>query len=387
MKIVHLIDYYQPQVGYQEYFLAREHARLGFKTYVVTSDRYFPFPDYDRIYKGILGNRLSGAGEKKEMGINIIRLKSRETPGSNLIFLTGLKNKLTDIKPDLVICHGVYSLTSYLISTLKKDLKFKLIYDNHAAAFNTDFNRSLSRKIYHYFYKTFFAGSIIKNADKIFAIGEAEQDFIVNDLDLQKQQIPIVRLGVDSDLFKFSAQNRKKIRSKYNINDNTPVIVFTGKITPNKDVHVLINALKKLSTKDIVLLLIGNGPVEYLNKLKKSASYTRIIHLPFIENKKLPLYFSASDIAVYPGDFTISVLEAMSCSLPVILPYWSGSSYLDKSGGINSFRRRNNQALFKILSSLVYNKNLIRDFGRRNRNFIRGNYSWEKIAIKTLKLI
>ena len=176
MKIVHLIDYYQPKIGYQEYFLAREHAKLGHKTYVITSDRYFPFPDYDKIYKGILGNRFTGPGVKKEEGVHIIRLKSWEIPHTNLIYLHQLKNSLFKIKPDLVICHGVYSLTSFIISRYKKNLGFKLIYDNHAAAFNTDFNKSISRKIYHYFYKSFFASSIINNADKIIAVGVAEQD-------------------------------------------------------------------------------------------------------------------------------------------------------------------------------------------------------------------
>ena len=45
MKIVILIDYFQPKLGYQEFFLAKEMQKLGHQVYVATSNYYFPFPD------------------------------------------------------------------------------------------------------------------------------------------------------------------------------------------------------------------------------------------------------------------------------------------------------------------------------------------------------
>jgi hypothetical protein len=42
MKIVHIVDYFQPVLGYQEAFLAKEHAKLGHEVFVITSDRYAP---------------------------------------------------------------------------------------------------------------------------------------------------------------------------------------------------------------------------------------------------------------------------------------------------------------------------------------------------------
>lgn len=387
MKIIHLIDYFQPQIGYQETFLAREHAKAGNQVHVVTSDRYFPFPDYQNTYLELLGSRFVGTGEKNEEGINVLRLKSWEFPGTNIIYLSGLGKVLQKIKPDLVLCHGVYSFTSFLVSKLKNQFGFKLIYDNHAALFNTDFNKSFSRKFYHFFYKSFFASSIINNSDKIFAIGEAEQNFICNDLKIPKKNIPIIRLGVDTDLFKYSKSTRIKLRSKYKISNNKTVVIFTGKITQNKDVHILVSALEKITKFKMTLLLVGNGPPEYLDTLKKLARNTEIIHVTFTENKKLPLYFNVADIAVYPGDFSISVFEAMSSGLPVIIPTWFGSTDLKKSGGIVSFKRGDSRRLFKNLYSIVYNKSLSGDLGRKNTDFIRKYYSWKIIAKTTLEIL
>lgn len=386
MKIIHLIDYYQPQVGYQEYFLAREHAKAGHKTYVITSDKYFPFEDYENTYKVILGNRKTWTGERIEDGINIIRLNCVELPNTNLIFLYGLKKTISKINPDLIICHGVYSITSFLISIYKKDLGFKLIYDNHAAAFNTDFNRTVLRKIYHGFYQRFFSGSIKKNADKIFAVGEAEQDFISHDLDLPKKRIPLIRLGVDTDLFRFSEQARNNIRSNLKFSKEDKVIIFTGKITPNKDVHILIQALEKFNEKKFVLLLIGNGPEDYINKIKNLAKITRLIHMPFVKNNDLPKFFNASDIAVYPGDYTISIHEAIACKLPVVLPRWYGSEYLDTSVGIIRFQKNDINDLFQKIKHLAYNDDLIQSFGKLNSKFAKIKLDWGKISQQVIKL-
>lgn len=386
MKIVHLIDYYQPKIGYQEYFLAREHAIAGNNTYVLTSDRYFPFPDYEKIYLPILGKRVMGSGERIEENIKTIRLKSLEIPGSNLIILRNLNKTLKRINPDLVLCHGIYSITSFSISKIKKTFNFKLIYDNHAAAFNTDFNSSFIKILYHSFYKIFFKDSIIHNADNIFAIGEAERDFITENLKLAKKNIPLIRLGVDVKVFKPSKIFRNSIRNKLKIKKTETVIIFTGKITENKNVHVLLEALEK-SKRLFNLLLIGNGPQSYLDNLKYLSKRTKIIHIPFILNKDLPMYFSAADIAVYPGDFTISVFEAMSMSLPVILPEWIGNEFLNNIPGVFRFDRNDKSQLLQLLNTLDYNNKLIQKLGSANRNFVKKNLDWKKIAKSVVDIV
>ncbi|OGG15944.1 hypothetical protein A3D78_01205 [Candidatus Gottesmanbacteria bacterium RIFCSPHIGHO2_02_FULL_39_14] len=384
MKIVHLIDYYQPQVGYQEYFLAKEHVKSGHQTYVVTSDRYHNFPDYDSVYAPLLGQRIVGEGIKIEQGIKTIRLKSMEIPKTNLIFLLDLYKTIRDLKPDLVLCHGVYSLTSLRIAKIKVKMDFKLIYDTHAASFNTDFNRSFLRKIYHFIYKVIFMGSILKNADSIFAVGQAEQEYVCRDLNLPKEEVPIIRLGVDTKLFRYLVKLRNEIRSTLKIKNGATVIIFTGKITQDKEVHVLVEALEKIPPKKIVLLLIGGGPPDYLNKIKKIAVKTRLIHLPFVENNKLPGFYSASDIAVWPGDSSIAILEAMSCRLPVVLPDYFGTAYLNASPGIIRFRRSNYHHLFQKIKLLAYNQDLISKLGLINRRFVVKNLSWNKIAREIL---
>ena len=75
MKILHLINYYQPKIGYQEYFLAKKQRELGHEVFFITSDRYFPFKNYKKSYQSLLGPRIIKPGIFIEDKIIVYRLK------------------------------------------------------------------------------------------------------------------------------------------------------------------------------------------------------------------------------------------------------------------------------------------------------------------------
>ena len=132
MKIVHLVDYFMPQMGYQEFYLAREHKRLGHKVWVVTSDRYYPFVDFDNTAGSILGKRIVGVGQRQERGISVIRLPILfEHQPSALVFIKNLGKTLKMISPDVVFCDGLFSFNAILAAWHQKSLGYRLVYDNH----------------------------------------------------------------------------------------------------------------------------------------------------------------------------------------------------------------------------------------------------------------
>lgn len=387
MKIVHLIDYFQPKVGYQETFLAKEHRRLGYEVCVLTSNRYYPFPNYKKTYEKLLGPRKLSKGRKNEEGIDTWRLASIEIPGTPLIYLKGLKNTLNTLKPDAVFCHGAHSLTSYFIAREKKELDFKLIYDTHAAHFNTNLTNTFSKRAYHFLYQKIAVPEILKEKDKIFAIGEDEQSLLCEDFHLEKRDVSIIRLGVDCDRFKYSETERKKIRKRLKIPENTILCIYTGKVTPNKDLDILLTAVESICDKKVKLLVVGNGDVNYIHTLKKMINNNRLIWIDFVDNQLLPSYYSASDMAIWPGNSTIAILEALSCALPVILPFWSGTQFLDASGGVLRFTRHNVNELSQKIRQVAYNKDLKLKMSKLNGKFVKENLSWKIITNQTLRLL
>lgn len=383
MKIVHLIDYFQPKIGFQETYLAKYHHKMGHEVIVVTSDRYYPYPDFEKTFGKILGKRIKKAGEFQEEGITVHRLDSLELPNSTLIYLKGLENKLFKLKPDIVFCHGMLTITSYQVSKLKKIIGFKLIYDNHAAYFNTHFKGFLKRTYKNIFQK--IAVPVIKkNLDNLFAIGNEEQEFIADIYGIRGENIPIIRLGVDTDLFKFNQSKRKENRLKLRVGENDILIVFSGKIHSGKKIGLLIKAITQLNNKDIKLLLIGSGVKSYIDELKELGRSIELIMIDLVSPVQLAGYYAAADIACWPGDPSITMLEAMSCGLPLVVPDNSYQRYLRECRAVNYFKPDNELSLQIILDKtikLVKAKQIDRKIPGE---FVNKHLSWENIAQQSL---
>ncbi|GAJ21945.1 unnamed protein product, partial [marine sediment metagenome] len=49
-RILHIMNYYIPGMGYQENYLPAEQKKLGLFPFIITSDRYPPIQHYDQIF-------------------------------------------------------------------------------------------------------------------------------------------------------------------------------------------------------------------------------------------------------------------------------------------------------------------------------------------------
>ena len=77
MRIVHVVDYSMPQMGYQEFLLPKYNAAAGHEVIILTSDRYFPVPNYEDTWKEFLGPRIIGCKSEIIHGVQIERLKTK----------------------------------------------------------------------------------------------------------------------------------------------------------------------------------------------------------------------------------------------------------------------------------------------------------------------
>ena len=384
MNIVHIVDYIQPKLGYQEYFLAKEHSRMGHTVTVVTSDRYGNFPDYDNTIYPVLGDRIVGAGQWQCDGFKIIRLKTDLEIGAK-VWLRGLSMAIQNLKPDVVICHGMTNLYALQVAAMKKKLRFRLIYDDHTLPAIAD-----SGRLRGLFYRLFDFAGIVRNADKIIGIADECIEVIVEKYKVPREMVQMIPLGADTEHFVFNEKLRADFRKQFGISDDKIVITYTGRMNLDKAPHNIIIAVDNIRnrlTKNVVLMFVGNMEENYKNVFETHRrvvkDFANVITIPAVENAELVRVYSASDICAWPMQATASTIEALSCGLPVICVDVVSERCKNQNG--IAVKAGDIGGLSKAILKLVNNDGLRTAMGRRSRDLAEKELSWKIIAARFLE--
>lgn len=383
MRIVHVINYFQPKLGYQETYLALFEAKDGHEVYVLTSDRHSAglYPSA----KSILGDRIKSAGYFEEEGIKTWRLPVIfELLGE--VWIRGLSKKLLKLDPDVVIVHGVVSISSIQVSLLKKRLpKVKVVFDDHMVYIA---NRPWTRFLY-LVYKLLFIRRIVNIASALIAVSDETKEFMNSRYGIPSERIDVVPLGCDASAFKCDLHSRKEFRKLHGIAESDTVFVYAGKLMPSKGTRILIEAAISLFGKNpnAKVVLVGNGPEEYVDKLRSrivtSGFRDNFLFLPMVPNRELSKIYPAGDVGVWPRQCSLTMIEAMACGLPVIISDASGTP--ERVGQGNGILYRGED--YKDLESkmeLLLDQKIRRAMGQKAREFAEG-HDWHEISREFLK--
>lgn len=119
-------------------------------------------------------------------------------------------------------------------------------------------------------------------------------------------------LGVDTVIYSPTRRDNG-LRVRLGLPDKARLLVFAGRLTREKKLPLLIDAVRKLG-EPYYLLLVGNG--------ETPAICPRVLRLPFQHDAaELAAILSSCDMLVHSGDqetFGLVVLEAMACGIPVL---------------------------------------------------------------------
>lgn len=192
----------------------------------------------------------------------------------------------------------------------------------------------------------------------------------------QPSQIRTVYNCADGNLFRpISSEIRKNIRSIYGIKDDEFVVLYGGRLTPEKGILELILAIKKLNAyynKNVHLLIAGKSwfnsrtESQYGHKLKEVVEGNNWVHFTgYVENCKMYELYGAADITTVPSiideAFGMTALESLLCSTPVIASNRGGlPEVVTKDVGI--IVEYNEQFSDNIANAILYYLNNINEY-------------------------
>lgn len=199
----------------------------------------------------------------------------------------------------------------------------------------------------------------------------------------------IIHLGVDSTKFKpVSEEEKNQKRTSLGINKEEIVIGYHGRIAREKDIKTLIRSFVKIRKKhaNTRLLIIGDGIKEIIRSLRKQPG---VIYLQAKEN--VEDYLPIMDIYCLPSQTettSLSVLEAMSCKLPVIAtPVGFVRDYI-KSGKTGLFfKTGDSYDLAKKITFLINNPKIRNQIGEEAKKLVTKQFIWEETAEKIIETL
>lgn len=323
MKICHIVDYYLDKLTYQETELTKAQSMLGHTTSVLTSDKYYPFADYDQHYEKILGPRKTKTNTYFNDQVIVGRINSIfEIPKRAIIIINPLQlyKKISLSNPDIIHIHGTTNFNTpiiFLYALLNR--KCKVFIDCHSDRFNSAVNTTANKINY-------FAWSVLyklfsKKISGFMPINEASKRFLIENLPVPIEKITVIPLGCDAP---FTTTTNKSF------DKNNITIINSGKQYPEKKITHLIRISAELSKnnpdKKITLKLIGKASGTYEKEIQKEILSTdqlsnlTIIRKPFLHSEELLAEYATSDIAVWPGAPSISIQEAMGAGCLMFIP-------------------------------------------------------------------
>ena len=241
---------------------------------------------------------------------------------------------------------SIFSLIYYIkfvANYLRRHNFDKLVLENNVPLIWTIRLSKYTGKFYYHFHNVprLSAGSkkVFKQCSGFLCVSKyvAHQiksaDSAIGSVDLKR--IKILYNAIDTKLFKpYNRAKLQRIKSKikerYDIKNNQKIILYTGRLSKEKGIGVLLDAISRLSKYDYKLLIVGsvmhgsNQGNEYLDQVKQKAKKIgdNVVFTNYISHSKLPDYYNAADVIVLPSMWEepagLTMIEGLACGTFVI---------------------------------------------------------------------
>ncbi len=238
-------------------------------------------------------------------------------------------------------------------TTANKYYKRKYVYYNMGVAYPRLFGSFFERSYMKLF--NMLTNFTVKNADEAISISDFLRQQLKKETGLDSR---IKYVWVDGKSYNkhLSAEKTAAIVRKHGL--KSPVLLYVGRLSPHKGVHLLLEAFRIVKQKvpTATLVVVGKPTFDsYSRKLQElSKEIGNVIFTGFVPDEELPYYFGACNIyttATLWEGFDIPAVSAQMCGKKVVAfdvgshPEVVKDGILVKEGDVRAFA----DAVLKLL--------------------------------------
>lgn len=248
----------------------------------------------------------------------------------------------------------------------------------------------------------------LEQADAIVAVSSATREDILRLFDVEPARVHVIPNGIDADEYRYTDATDALVR--HGIDPSRPYVLFVGRITRQKGIIHLVNAVPEIDPRLQVVLCagapdtpeIGREMTERVAAVGAGRDGLIWIREMLPRPETIQLYSHAALFccpSVYEP-FGIINLEAMACETPVVASAVGGilEVVVDGETGIlvdpdllpGTVDPRDpaafSHALAEAINRVALDPALAARLGRQGRARVETRFSWEAVARQTIDL-
>jgi glycosyltransferase involved in cell wall biosynthesis len=350
---------------------------------------------------------LEGGGQKvyaeqyEDKQYRHIILSGYFTGKLNFFVFKNLKSTLQSLNPGIILLEEEYwtqiaAQVTYVTKKFFPHTKLILLSQENICHIWEKEAETLYQK-FRYASFHFIEKYVLSRLDGlIFQFPEVWQDFEnhIDNLGFKGKRGILPQLGVDYNRFADNSPQLQEIRTELELDDNTFIYGYIGRITPEKGIEDMIHAFENWDKDNTKLIIIGNGDTEYVNQIKQLVSTLKLDDIVIFKNaitfEDIPAYFQLFNISlllshttpIWKDQFGRVLVESMAAGTPVIgsdsgaIPLVIGETgYIVAEKDILSTR--------EALNDAYTNKEKYKLLSKSSQARANTEFSYEAIALKT----
>ncbi|NNK59435.1 MAG: glycogen synthase [Flavobacteriaceae bacterium] len=312
---------------------------------------------------------------------------------------TNVQMNVDAIDADIIHCHTWYAHFAGILAKLCYGIP--LVITTHSLEPLRPWKREQLGKGYDA--SSWIEKTAIEMADAIIAVSNETKDDVLQYFNVEEQKIKVIYNGIN--LQEYVVTNEVSILNEYGIDKNKPFVLFVGRITRQKGIIHLVNAIKYIDPETQIVLCagapdtpeIGKEMEDSVNAVKQTRHNVIWIDKMLQKNEVIQLY-SHADVFCCPSiyePFGIINIEAMACQTAVVASAVGGIKEVVVNGetGILIPLEQQDKAPFEPIdpdkfskdladgiNKLIGDKELSRAMAIKGRKRVEETFDWIAIA-------
>jgi glycogen synthase len=318
---------------------------------------------------------------------------------------TGLHMNVDFIDADIVHCHTWYAHFAGIVAKLCYGIP--LVITTHSLEPLRPWKREQLGRGYDA--SSWVEKTAIEMADALIAVSEETKEDVLKYFNVDEKKVKVIYNGIN--LQQYITTSDSETLDEYQIDKTKPYVLFVGRITRQKGIIHLVNAIKYIDENTQIVLCagapdtkeIGLEMEEAVNEIKKTRK--NIIWIDkMVSKKEVIQLYSHADVFCCPSiyePFGIINIEAMACNTAVVASAVGGIKEVVVHGetGLLIPVEQQTEAPFEPvnpdkfardlaegINKIINNPTLRNSMAQKGRKRVEDYFDWISIAKQTEEL-